>query len=218
MYFITNLTFSWKVEYFYLYICTCMYINRLSNLQTFTFLKWRLIDKWNWIHLIFRYDWLKDGKLIDFTSNEVKYPNNTLRIYKEQGLGTLNIHRVQESDYGTYQCRASSDREDSQAVSLSKKVELIEAIISPFQDSSDVDSKKVPQGQYLMLTCDPPFSNPKATLSWTLDDTLREMDFNERIVMDYEGNTLVTSMFVGHQFQWIFVELFHEIKYSSQYK
>lgn len=135
-----------------------------------------------------RYDWLKDGKLIDFTSNEVKYPNNTLRIYKEQGLGTLNIHRVQESDYGTYQCRASSDREDSQAVSLSKKVELIEAIISPFQDSSDVDSKKVPQGQYLMLTCDPPFSNPKATLSWTLDDTLREMDFNERIVMDYEGN------------------------------
>lgn len=135
-----------------------------------------------------RYDWLKDGKLIDFMSDEVKYPNNTLRIYKEQGLGTLNIHRVQESDYGTYQCRASSDREDSQAVSLSKKVELIEADISSFQNNNDREPKRVPLGQYQMLTCDPPYSNPKALLSWTTDETLKEMNLNQRIVMDYEGN------------------------------
>lgn len=176
------------------------------------------MDILNWIHLIFRYDWLKDGKLIDFMSDEVKYPNNTLRIYKEQGLGTLNIHRVQESDYGTYQCRASSDREDSQAVSLSKKVELIEADISSFQNNNDREPKRVPLGQYLMLTCDPPYSNPKAILSWTTDETLKEMNLNERIVMDYEGNTLVSSILVGHQFQWIFVELFQAIKYSSMYK
>lgn len=135
-----------------------------------------------------RYDWLKDGKPIDFMSDEVKYPNNTLRIYKEQGLGTLNIHRVQESDYGTYQCRASSDREDSQAVSLSKKVELIEADISSFQNNNDLFTKRVAPGQYLMLTCDPPYSNPKALLSWTTDDSLKGMNLNERIVMDYEGN------------------------------
>lgn len=138
-------------------------------------------------------------------SDEVKYPNNTLRIYKEQGLGTLNIHRVQESDYGTYQCRVSSDREDSQAVSLSKKVELIEADISSFQNNNDREPKRVPLGQYQMLTCDPPYSNPKALLSWTTDETLKEMNLNQRIVMDYEGNTLVSSIFVGHQFQWIFV-------------
>lgn len=131
-------------------------------------------------------------------SNEVKYFNNILRIYKEQGLGTLNIYRVQESDYGTYQCRVSSDREDFQVVFFSKKVELIEAYISFFQDSSDVDFKKVFQGQYLMLICDLFFFNLKVTLSWILDDILREMDFNERIVMDYEGNILVTSIFVGY--------------------
>mgnify|MGYP003683202931 CR=1 FL=1 len=137
------------------------------------------------MYLPFRYDWLKDEKLIDFTSDEVKYPNSTVRIYKEQGLGTLNIHRVQESDYGTYQCRASTL--DSPAVSLSKKVKLIEADISSFQSNNDRPPKQVPLGQYLMLTCDPPYSNPKALLKWTMDVSLKEMNLNERIVKDYEG-------------------------------
>lgn len=49
-----------------------------------------------------------------------------------------------------------------------------------------------------MLICDLFFFNLKVTLSWILDDILREMDFNERIVMDYEGNILVTLIFVGY--------------------
>jgi hypothetical protein len=135
-----------------------------------------------------RYEWLKDGILIDFTSAEVKYPNKTLRIYKEQGLGTLNIHHVQEGDYGTYQCRASSTSEKFQAISLSKKVQLIEADISSFPNINDRQPLDLPLGQYLMLTCNPPPSNPKAVLKWTADDTLKEMTLNERIVLDYEGN------------------------------
>lgn len=54
-----------------------------------------------------------------------------------------------------------------------------------------------------MLICDLFFFNLKVTLSWILDDILREMDFNERIVMDYEGNILVTSIFVGNC--WILI-------------
>lgn len=49
-----------------------------------------------------------------------------------------------------------------------------------------------------MLICDLFFFNLKVTLSWILDDILREMDFNERIVMDYEGNILVMLIFVGY--------------------
>lgn len=138
------------------------------------------------------YDWIKDGKLIDFNSTEVTYKNNTLRIYKEHGLGTLNIHHVQESDYGIYQCRAGSA--SSQALSLSKKVELIEAHISSFQNNNDRPPKVVLLGQYVLLTCDPPYSNPKAILKWTTDDTLKEMTLNDRIVMDYEGNLHFTNI------------------------
>ncbi|XP_048738675.2 neuroglian-like isoform X2 [Ostrea edulis] len=132
-----------------------------------------------------RYEWLKDGILIDFTSAD---RNNTLHIYKEQGLGTLNIHRVQENDYGTYQCRASSTSEKFQAVSLSKKVQLIEADISSFQNIDDRHPRQVALGTYLMLTCNPPPSNPKADLKWSADDSLKEMTLDERIVLDYEGN------------------------------
>ncbi|GFO23267.1 neural cell adhesion molecule l1 [Plakobranchus ocellatus] len=147
-----------------------------------------------------KYQWLKDGEAIDMTSEM-----NKDRMIIKPGVGTLVLSKSQVEDAGYYQCSVTN----ACGTALSLITKLIHAKTDPFPQAEKATEIRRIIGAYAKLTCNPPFSMPKAQVSWILQDSKVEINMDdpvmrksssnpvvedERITMDYEGNLYITHV------------------------
>ncbi|KAJ8397003.1 hypothetical protein AAFF_G00010570 [Aldrovandia affinis] len=124
---------------------------------------------------IFR--WVKDGQKFDPTS----YP----LLSMTPGSGTFSV----KSSYGTistyqgnYSCYASNDL----GTAVSNQVQLITENAPTLQKEKHI-TRKVLEGDSLILNCDPPYSTEPPLIHW-MDNKLRHIEQSDRVTQGQDGN------------------------------
>ena len=95
-----------------------------------------------------------------------------------------------------YQCIAHN----SLGTSLSLKVNLVEALNTPFPSIVDPQIERPMLGDSLTLLCNPPESTPKSSqfVYWTMDNNdpfnALQIEQDKRVIMDYTGKVFLLKI------------------------
>lgn len=137
-----------------------------------------------------RFEWTKNGQLLNISDPKYFNAEGEPRIvFVSEGTGTLLITQLEKEDEGIYQCRAINNY----GVSLSKKLQLVKALIGIFLDAGkDARRYQVMPAEHLKVVCNPPKSNPPGKVKWlkyVKDETDTDIvDLDDRVAVDDDGN------------------------------
>ncbi|KAK3734449.1 hypothetical protein RRG08_029124 [Elysia crispata] len=144
------------------------------------------------------YKWEKDGESLVLTE----------QMRMDEGQGSLTFYKPQAEDKGSYQCIVSNDC----GTALSLVTDLKQSKMDPFSQQKNPVETTAIAGTGKVLTCNPPYSEPKATITWILlkspeerrkaiispqrkgTKNVNSVVLDNRITMDYEGNLYITNV------------------------
>jgi hypothetical protein len=136
------------------------------------------------------YTWKRKGYLLNTSANASRY---TL----SPNTGALIINSAQEDDDGMYQCFAKNQF----GTSVSQQVKLSHAYLKPFA-AQELQIVKLEVGKMFSLWCNPPDSNPPATIYWAIQqlnnsNSLRRLTYDSRVTQDLRENLWFANLLLN---------------------
>ncbi|RUS76729.1 hypothetical protein EGW08_015509, partial [Elysia chlorotica] len=144
------------------------------------------------------YKWLKDGEPVVLTE----------QLRMDAGQGSLTFYKPQDEDKGSYQCIVSNNC----GTALSLVTNMKHSKMDPFSQLKEPTEQTFIAGSSGKLMCDPPYSEPKAAITWILlkspeerrkailspqregTKNVNSVALDNRVTMDYEGNLYITMV------------------------
>lgn len=135
----------------------------------------------------FRYEWLK---------NEESLVLSARHEFLEEGQGTIKVSKLENSDEGTYQCRAYNQY----GAALTRKIVLRKAVLAQYPTKNIFESPELPEGTPYTLPCQLTKWHPKPTFSWNLVRTPEDkedtpVNTDRRIQTDEDGKFRYRALF-----------------------